>query len=91
MQIKTITVSNFRKITNVKINLDKNITVIAGANNSGKTSLIELFNIVFGTKSERFRSEDISVIACRDWGNEVYTRLFNLFLLARVEITSADI
>lgn len=91
MKIKNITVSNFRKITNVKINLDKNITVIAGANNSGKTSLTELFNIVFGTKLEKFRSEDISVIACRDWGNEVYTRLFNLFSLARVEITAADI
>ena len=43
MKIKMVHVTNFRKIIDAEINMEDNITVIAGANNSGKTSLVELF------------------------------------------------
>ena len=41
MKIKTLHISNYRKIIDSKINMENNITVIAGANNSGKTSLVD--------------------------------------------------
>ena len=44
MKIKTIQISGFRKILKATINMEDDITVIAGANNSGKTSIVELFN-----------------------------------------------
>ena len=40
MKIKVVHVMNFRKIIDAEINMEDNITVIAGANNSGKTSLV---------------------------------------------------
>ena len=43
-------ITNFRKIIDAEIHMEDNITVIAGANNSGKTSLVELFNAVFGSQ-----------------------------------------
>lgn len=50
MKIKTIQISGFRKILKATINMEDDITVIAGANNSGKTSIVELFNYVFNAK-----------------------------------------
>lgn len=44
MKIRTIQISGFRKILKATINMEDDITVIAGANNSGKTSIVELFN-----------------------------------------------
>ena len=44
MQIKKAEVENFRKLKNVTIDLDDSVTLIVGRNNSGKTSLSEVFN-----------------------------------------------
>lgn len=52
--------------------MEDNVTVIAGANNSGKTSLVELFNAVFGSQKGKFRKEDIPVEECHKWSKEVY-------------------
>lgn len=46
MKIKTIQISGFRKILEATIHMEDNITVIAGANNCGKTSIVELFNYI---------------------------------------------
>lgn len=40
MKITTIQISGFRKILKATINMEDDITVIAGANNSGKTSIV---------------------------------------------------
>ena len=53
MKIKAVQVKNYRKILDAVINMEDSITVIAGANNSGKTSLVELFNAVFGSQREK--------------------------------------
>ena len=42
MKIKTIQISGYRKIREAKINMEDSITVIAGANNSGKTSIVDV-------------------------------------------------
>ena len=55
MRIKAVHITNYRKIIDAKINMEDNVTVIAGANNSGKTSLVELFNAVFGSQKGKFR------------------------------------
>ena len=48
MQIKKAEVENFRKLKNVTIDLDDSVTLIVGRNNSGKTSLSEVFNKFLG-------------------------------------------
>lgn len=42
MYISSIAVENFRQLDNVTLSLEKNMTVLAGPNNSGKTTLINL-------------------------------------------------
>ena len=72
MRIKVVHITNFRKIIDAKIHMEDNITVIAGANNSGKTSLVELFNAVFGSQKGKFRKEDIPAEKCHKWSEQVY-------------------
>jgi energy-coupling factor transporter ATP-binding protein EcfA2 len=61
MQIKNIEIKNFRLLREVKLCLDKRTTLIVGRNNSGKTSLAELFRRLLSENSVSFKLEDFSV------------------------------
>lgn len=61
MKIKKVEIKNFRILENVIIDLDDNITLIVGRNNSGKTSLTEVFYKFFSGDKSRFRFEDFSL------------------------------
>ncbi|MAF98872.1 MAG: ATP-dependent endonuclease [Micavibrio sp.] len=63
MHIQKITVQNFRLLENVELSLEKRTTVIVGRNNSGKTSLTELFRRLLTDKTPHFRLEDFSLSA----------------------------
>ena len=75
MKIKSVQIANFRKIHDIKINMEDDITVIAGANNSGKTSLVELFNSVFGNSKGRLCYEDFPAMECQRWSNSIYPKI----------------
>lgn len=62
MRIKKIGIKNFRLLKNVSLLLEEETTVIVGRNNSGKTSLAELFRRL-SDKSLSFRLEDFSLSA----------------------------
>ena len=79
MKIKTIHISHYRKVDNVKINMEDNVTIIAGANNSGKTSLVELFNLVFGNAKGKLCCDDLSAIECQQWSNNIYPKFRFVF------------
>ncbi|MFD3683887.1 AAA family ATPase [Nocardiopsis sp. NPDC058631] len=51
MRIKTVRVENFRRLRQVKIDLDESATVCVGANNSGKTSITHIFRSFFVEKA----------------------------------------
>ena len=61
MKIQGITVKNFRLLQDVEICLEEDTTLIVGRNNSGKTSLTELFRRLLDERSPRFRLEDFSL------------------------------
>ena len=63
MHIKNISVLNFRLLENIDLSLEKRTTVIVGRNNSGKTSLTELFRRLLTDKTPNFRLEDFSLSA----------------------------
>lgn len=52
--------------------MEDNITIIAGANNTGKTSLVELFNSIFNNTRSKLCCDDFSVIECQKWSNSIY-------------------
>lgn len=52
-RLESIIVENYRQFERAELNFDSGITILAGANNSGKTSLINLIkNIFVDEKSE---------------------------------------
>ncbi|NUQ82287.1 MAG: ATP-dependent endonuclease [Bacteroidetes bacterium] len=61
MKIKEITVKNFRLLEDVTICLENDTTLIVGRNNSGKTSLTELFRRLLAESAPKFRLEDFSL------------------------------
>jgi predicted ATP-dependent endonuclease of OLD family len=67
MQIRNIEIKNFRLLRHVTLCLDKQTTVIVGRNNSGKTSLAELFRRLLSDTSVNFRLEDFSVASHADF------------------------
>lgn len=60
MQIEKVRVEGFRLLHDVEIMLEPNSTVIVGRNNSGKTSLTDIFDRFTGETGARFRLEDFS-------------------------------
>lgn len=52
MKIKQIQLKNFRLLDDAILNIEDDITLIVGKNNTGKTSLFEAINIFTGNKQE---------------------------------------
>lgn len=69
MQIKKAEVENFRKLKNVTIDLDDSVTLIVGRNNSGKTSLSEVFNKFLGPNNPGFTFDDFSFSVLSDYSD----------------------
>lgn len=63
MKIKTLEINNFRLLKNVILSLEDHTTVIVGRNNSGKTSLTEIFRRLIGDKNPSFSIYDFSISA----------------------------
>ncbi|MBB5018078.1 putative ATP-dependent endonuclease of OLD family [Chitinivorax tropicus] len=63
MRIKKVQVKNFRLLKNTELCLDEHMTLIVGRNNSGKTSLAELFRRLLSEKAAGFSLEDFSLAA----------------------------
>lgn len=63
MRLHKIEIRNFRLLAKVELLLEAKSTVIIGRNNSGKTSLTELFRRLLGDLTPSFRLEDFSLSA----------------------------
>lgn len=59
MKINDISIKNFRLLEDVKLNVEEDITLIVGKNNTGKTSLFEVVNMFFSEKNN-FSFHDFS-------------------------------
>jgi len=72
MIIKTITVENFRQLKETSLTFDKGITILAGPNNSGKTTLVNLLKSIFNKDKARYSKEDIPATKAKEWIDEVF-------------------
>jgi predicted ATP-dependent endonuclease of OLD family len=61
MKIKTLEVKNFRLLKGIDISLENRTTIVVGRNNSGKTSLAELFRRLLSQSTPAFRLEGFSL------------------------------
>ncbi|QNK70763.1 AAA family ATPase [Variovorax sp. PAMC26660] len=60
IQLACVEVSNFRRLGRTRLELDESTTILVGANNSGKTSLLTVLRN-FLSEAPGFRSFDISL------------------------------
>lgn len=60
MKLNKINIKNYRQYNNTSICFDNIITILAGPNNSGKTSLIELCRNIFEQKFSNISYSDIN-------------------------------
>lgn len=61
MRIKHVEIENFRLLRKVSVGLEERTTLIVGRNNSGKTSIAELFRRLLSERTLTFRLEDFSL------------------------------
>lgn len=73
MYVQKIAIKNFRLLQDIELLLEEETTVIVGRNNSGKTSLTELFRRLLSDQPPKFCFEDFSL--------EVHERFWKAFLL----------
>jgi putative ATP-dependent endonuclease of the OLD family len=83
MRVETIAVRNFRLLEEVELSLDEVSTVIVGRNNSGKTSLTELFRRLLSGNEPTFSLEDFSL--------GTYEQFWNAFARRRDGAEEAEI
>lgn len=74
MRINHVKIENFRLLRDVELGLEARTTLIVGRNNSGKTSLAELFRRLLSEKSLKFRLEDFS-LGCHEGFWTAFTSL----------------
>lgn len=60
MHIKSFRVENFRRLNDVRIDLDLETSTFVGANNSGKTSATHVFQLFLGKTRAEFQIYDFS-------------------------------
>jgi putative ATP-dependent endonuclease of the OLD family len=75
MFIKNIEIKNFRLLKNVTLTLQKESTVIVGRNNSGKTSLTEIFRRFFSGKNPAFTLADFSLASLDQFGEALKAKI----------------
>lgn len=75
MKIKSIEIKNFRLLKDVKLSLEDHTTVIVGRNNSGKTSLTEVFRRLVGDKMPSFSLYDFSILSIEGFKEALHEKL----------------
>ncbi|MGC4098970.1 MAG: AAA family ATPase [Nitrospira sp.] len=83
MHIQKIEIKNFRLLEDVELSLEERTTVIVGRNNSGKTSLAELFR--------RLLSEDLPKFNLEDFSLSVHEQFWVAFMLKQTGNNEAEI
>lgn len=78
MRIKDICISNYKKINDINLNFDENMTVLAGANNAGKTSIINFLKEIFNDGKKDCFERDIPASDADEWANSIIGRLIEL-------------
>jgi len=60
MHLSSIRIRNYRRLKNVRVDLDSLISIFVGANNSGKTSATQAIQMFVGGAKEKFSIHDFS-------------------------------
>lgn len=90
MKLETITIENYRQFEKAELNLNDGITILAGANNSGKTSIINLISSVFVGDKNTYNISDIPAKNLKEWIDYVYPIFIDFFISGKSVIDVDD-
>lgn len=79
MILAGMTISNYRQFEKAELNFDAGITILAGANNSGKTSLVTLIKNVFVEDKNEYSESDIPAKNMQEWIDKIYPSFQTFF------------
>ncbi|MBV6680884.1 AAA family ATPase [Bacillus thuringiensis] len=79
MLLREIIIKNYRKFKDESFSMADDITLLAGANNSGKTSMINLMGSIMQNGKTPFIISDIPVKLSKKWVDEVYEIFVSCF------------
>ena len=71
MFLKRIEILNYRQLSHIVLDLQKDLTVLAGPNNSGKTTLISVLKGIFNDNKLAFLYSDIPTNLSVDWVDKI--------------------
>lgn len=71
MFLKRIEISNYRQLSHVVLDFQHDLTVLAGPNNSGKTTLISVLKGIFNDSKFPFLYSDIPTNLSADWIDKI--------------------
>lgn len=71
MILKKVKITNYRQLQNVELDMQDSLTVLAGPNNSGKTTLISVLKGMFSDKKLSFNYSDIPIQLSSDWLDKI--------------------
>ena len=71
MILKKVKITNYRQLQNVELDMQDSLTVLAGPNNSGKTTLISVLKGMFCDKKLSFNYSDIPIQLSSDWMDKI--------------------
>lgn len=79
MKLENIIIENYRQFEKAELSFDAGITILAGANNSGKTSLINLIRNIFVDEKNDYSISDIPAKNIQEWIDWAYPVFYNFF------------
>lgn len=80
MKLEKMIIKNYRQFEHAELEFDNDVTIVAGANNSGKTSLITLIKNVLSSEKTIYKETDISAKNIKKWIDKVYPLFEKIFL-----------
>ena len=78
MKVAKMVINNYRQFEKAELDFEDNVTILAGANNSGKTSLITLIKNMMSKEQVAYSESDIPAKNMSVWLDKVYP-LFEKF------------
>ncbi|SFK67516.1 AAA ATPase domain-containing protein [Marinilactibacillus piezotolerans] len=90
MFLRNVQIQNYRKFQQESFSLSNEITLLAGANNSGKTSLINLIGSILDDGKITFNISDIPVKLTKKWVDDIYDIFYSILDSEKVSAETVE-
>lgn len=85
MKLIKMIVNDYRQFDKAELDFDDDVTIIAGANNSGKTSLISLIKNMISSEKITYAESDIPAKNMKIWIDRVFSLFKEFFDKGKIE------